>query len=315
MDDFRIIALCCSITGILFHIIGIILLITETRRKSRQLSGQQGGTRSVLLLVNISISDIAFSVQNIIRSAIQHYQIKDIATASAIMDIITYSLGLPFYCGMFLLTMQRFLEVYLHLKYYRCWFEKKQSLLCLTTWFAGLLFAASLIVVFKTQLATMATLQTICRIVSIVMTFVVILEFILVYWYIFRKFHNIHYKNKRKTGHCVVAKRRRRRIYIPFFIVMTFIVFIGIPDFISVFFARFYSKFVYMFYYVNVIVDAVIYIALKPTTRGRFRRSSRLQLPMSSLHTSNMGCCDGDGKVGIRKSFLLPKQRRKDSEN
>ena len=308
MDDFRIIALCCSMTGILFHIIGIVLLITENRRKSRQ-SRQQGGTRSVLLLVNISISDIAFSIQNIIRSALQHYQIKDIANASAIMDVMTYSLGIPFYCGMFLLTIQRFLEVYLHLKYYRCWFEKRQSLLCLTTWCAGLLFAVSLIVVHKTQLATMVIIQTICRIVSIVMTFVVILEFIFVYSYIFRKFHTIHYKNKQKAGHHIVAKRRRRRIYIPFFIVMTFIIFIGIPDFISVFFAQFYSKFIYIFYYVNVIVDALIYIALKPTTRSRFKRSM-LHLPMTDLNINKKRSYSEE--VETRKSFLL---QRRNSQN
>ena len=290
MDDFRIITLCLSAIGIIFHTIGIVLLVTENRRTHfRQC------TRSVLLLANISISDISFSLQNILRSVLQHYQIKGIEAASAIMDIITYSLGIPFYCGMFLLTMQRFLEVHLHLRYYRCWFERKQFLLCLTTWFASLLYAAPFIVVYKTKLASMATLQTICRVMSIVMTFVVILEFVLVYSYIFRKFRTIHCNIKWKC-HFVVAKRRRR-IYIPFFIVMTFIILIGIPDFISVFFARFYSKFIYMFYYVNVIVDALIYIALKPTTRGRLRRSM-LQLPMSSLYRRN----------STRKSFSLKKE-------
>lgn len=302
MEVLRIVALCFSVFGILFHAIGIKLLITENNWNKQF---KQGRTQGVLLLMNISISDILFSVQNIFRFFMEYYEINKLATIIAIMDVITYGIGIPFYWGMFLLTMQRFLEVYLHLRYYGCWFEKRQFLLCMTTWFVCLLFSSSLIAMCVAQVVLMKTVRSVCQVISTSLTFVVIVEFIIVYSYIFKKFRAIHCnkKNRSHNHRCYIAKRRSR-IYVPFFIVMTFIVFIGIPDFISAFGAHFYSNFIYIFYYINVLSDALIYIALKPNNRGRIRRS--MLRPLSSFCKSNKngGRMDENNLMLIRHSFF-----------
>ncbi|XP_066922175.1 C5a anaphylatoxin chemotactic receptor 1-like [Clytia hemisphaerica] len=259
MDNFRIISLCLSIIGILVHVAGIVLLVTEHKKNWQRSKG-------ILLLINLSVSDILFSLQNIVRCFLQHFEIGDVISRSAIMDIITYAIGIPFYFGMFLLTMQRFLEVYFHMRYYRCWFQRKQYLFCVTTWFTGVVFAIPLLVLYVKKTVSIATIKQACRILSMILTLIVILEFILVYSYIFNKFRAVRYTRERHIT-------KRPRIYIPFLIVATFIIFISIPDFLSVFFQQSLPKFLFLFYYINVIVDALIYIALKPTTRGRLRRS------------------------------------------
>ena len=201
------------------------------------------------------------------------------------MDIIVYGLGVPFYFGMFLLTLQRFLEVYLHLRYFGCWFEQNQLLLCSMPWCAFGVFSVTLSLVYEIGLVSIVTTNLICHIISMSLTFLVILEFLAVYAYIFQKFRTFRYTRAgtRQHQHNPVAKRPR--LYIPFLIVATYIIFIFVPDFVSVFFKHLYGQFLSVFYYFNVIADALIYIVLKPSVRMRVRKSiSMLSQTYRSSH-------------------------------
>jgi hypothetical protein len=265
MNGFALCALFLSICGLILHSAGIYYLVTNNRKSTRSTRPE-----TIMLLINLSISDISFSLHNIVLAIVQELQIGDVEARAAIMDIVVYGLGIPFYIGMFLLTLQRFLEVYLHLRYIGCWFEQNQLLLCLIPWCTFGVFSMTLSIVYELGMISIATTNSICRDVSVSLTFIVILEFLTVYAYIFLKFRAFRYTSATRQQSTVP---KRPRLYIPFLIVVTYIIFIFVPDFISVFFKHLYGQFLSVFYYFNVIADALIYIVLKPSVRMRVSKS------------------------------------------
>lgn len=275
MDEFRYATLILSVIGVLLHSIGVYCLCCKDTRKSIALHAQITKSQTNFLLLNLCICDIIFSLQNICRTIAKDRFNSDVAVT--ILDILVYNLGLPFYFGMFALTLQRFLEVFLHMSYRNSWFNRHKENLCVVSWLICIFVSVSAITAYKMNVIDSAHVTRVGGIVSMAFTSVVVIEFFIVYGYIFQKFRMMRCadrSNRYGGRHIVARKKRKRQLYIPFFIVATFIMFISIPDFVIVF-SGVYSNYLNLLYYLNVIADALVY--LLPNFRANLHRSLTLQ--------------------------------------
>ena len=118
--------ICLYFFAIAIHSVGIYVL--------HSIKG--GDIVQKCFLIHISLSEIVLTTLNIISASVslttlhpherKHFQVY--------LRIATESCTLPLYAGLSLLTMERFLQVYLHLRYNDSWFDRNKKNICVVTW-------------------------------------------------------------------------------------------------------------------------------------------------------------------------------------
>ena len=251
-----IVTLIISLLGIHLHIFGIYLLSTDSSLRCKQ----------KFFILNLSIWNIFLAVKSVINFICLLTGMKE-----TLDHIFFFGQGLnaPFYSIMVALTLERFLEVYLNIHYKNSLFEKNKEWICITSWCLGLGIFVYLSIYYHSVQFDIRLNKSVNRIVQLSLSFVVITEFCFVYGYIFVKL-----RNGRQRTESRATRTRNQRIFVPFFVVLSYIFFVAVPDFILVFY-NILEKYAILFYRINVIFDALIYLFMQPTLRRKLFKKTR----------------------------------------
>lgn len=273
MSWLEILILTISILGVLLHLIGIYCLKIFSRWKYTQ----------TYLIVHLSICHIFYALLGIIRNGFSESMTDDILNYLALFG---QGLNFPFYTVMFSLTLDRFLEIYLHLRYTNSFFVRHKLSICHASWTTMVIYFVTMSILSETIVLNVGLIKTAFRKILMTLSAFVLVTFTIVYGYIFYKI---------KTGRKRHGQNRRLKIFVPFFIVLSFILFVAIPDVILVFkpSLKLYAR---LFYRLNVVFDAFVYIFMQPVIRRRIHKSikrkafldvSSFGSPLSSRGDSN----------------------------
>ena len=278
MDTWELITLPLSGIVVLLHFYGIYMLW-----RVRELSSSK-----YVLIASFSFSNIAFAFHNLIRFPIH----DNFPVVYTYLSLIVEGLRIPFYGTMVLLTSERFLEVYLHMRYYNSCFNKHKLMLALSLWLMFVIWSIG----STTALALKVPMNSIAVWISINFSlaahFVIIIQFLIVYAYVYKKMREHKKSTLLTTQNCqpTTTVASRRRVFIPFFIVLTFIIFDTVPDLFIIFAGMAYSSWILLLFRLDTFFNAVIYLFLQPRIKKRlsrrFRESKIVKLQLQDLSVS-----------------------------
>ena len=262
-----------GVITILLHITGLVLLSKEEKRN---INGNQK-----YLLIALSITELAFVPPSVIHETIFYItgnRKNNIGLCASLYCIIVN--GSAYYFIMFALTLDRFLELRLNIKYNLYWNKNRtKKTLILVCCMLNVAWVVLLCIIFSYQepglmlnIHEKIYLVLLSYLVPVV-DIVFIISATSVYSYIFFKL----YKN-RKAEQALIKQVRRnesntnctfkvKRYRVPFWIIITFMLFWIVPNIllrISFSYPVFHEYFLSVYlglYATGPIADAVIYIS------------------------------------------------------
>eukprot|EP00111_Clytia_hemisphaerica_P017971 TCONS_00053198-protein len=228
-------------------------------------------------LIQISISELLICVCKIVHRILTLHGFLE--TSFKIWTFQTSGCFMAYIIFMILLTVDRFFEVYLNIKYSLYWTWKMTKITILVGWLISCIFA----VVMCAQTNEKSVRAQIILFFWPTSELAFLLVAIIVYVYLFQKIrrnrksrptistvHNVSSAGPTKTtgtGPQSLAKGRRKRLYLPTLLVATFILLWIIPDQTEfIFIMRKHPPPPYFAFLINVLItcalcsDAVIYI-------------------------------------------------------
>lgn len=269
IQDHSYLQLAFKIIPFLLHLTGIYFLIKY--RNYFLKSNNDSRKSNWLHLVNLSISEMVFVGLGLLAQLLFHNGSMKFAVYA---ETIQYSTCcLQYFLAMIYMTIDRFLEVRLNIIYPVFWKYKYTKLLLLCTWtVCGILS----LVVFFIELPSRRRIRWIIFVI-----FYPIIESVFwflsssVYVYIFLKLkQNSCHIYKKQTG--IMKRRKKRHFYVPALIVLSFVLFILIPDtIITVHMLRNtrlpgpLQTYVYCSYMIGFSCDAIVYIFFSPLVRTK----------------------------------------------
>ena len=255
---------------LLLHIFGMYLLAKYSNGVARN---------QRLYLVSLSASEILLALHHIIINTVQFITSFPLPNTIwlTVMQIIHYDgVWIINFGTMIMLTLDRLAEVLLNIKYPLYVTRRKTILVLLTVWLVGIITVIMFTTLYFTYNVNYFDISY--RYIYPVLDTAVVLTAIFVYSYIYVKLR----RNKRclpkfnRSVHmdqCAVNRSNKRKFFAPFLILITFLVFIYIPDVIhftnmhllknQVWFKRICA----VLYAMNMISDATIYIFLQKSIR------------------------------------------------
>lgn len=268
------------------HVVGIYLLLRVNRRSF------VNATQRVYL-INFSAAEILLCKCKVLHRVLFVRNYKEAATY---IETVQTS-GVFLYCMliMILLTVDRFLEVYLSLQYYVYWSKHKTKLALI-----GAIVLSVLLAIFNCILHALG--YEISRyIVSMYMwpctEILFLLTAMITYSYLMRKLYNNRKQirklkkdlEKQETNYSVTIRRvqslrkTKRGVYVPALLIITFVLFWMVPDQIDFYHAitdreikPFLNVAINVCYVLAIILDAFIYIFTLKSVRKLFCRYLQL---------------------------------------
>ena len=294
---FRYIPLPLYLMAIALHVFGCFIIITKVKNRRNQ----------DRIILNLSVAEICMAcsdvTQNILMTMLPVH-----SKVIRYLTIIQCSMFVfPCFLIMITLTLDRFFEVFLNIRY-SCFvttLKMKQTLLI--CWCSGFMLAAVLV---PLSIGTVHYQLIACVIYKYIFPitegmFLVIA--ICSYAYIYNKFRQLNKLPGIKTlelkGEYRKIERRKRRVFAPFLIVLTFIGFVIIPDLANLMLfyvfkngTNFHSNLLLICYALGFISDAVIYLFVQRhikrhalrTLKGGYRDQEKLGLVMMLATKSDL---------------------------
>ena len=272
------------------HSLGIYLL-TIVQQKSRTQDA---------IFVNLSIAEIFMSccdlTQNILSRSFVHPLVIDYLTIIQCALFVIPSIWI-----MTLLALNRFLEVYLNIKYNLMVNRKKMRILLVLFWVVGIL-TAFLLVFLRSKYERIST--TIYKFLLPINEGCFFFIAVVSYSYIWRKISVQRTKTRRRMQqfHAQQKEYLRKNFFPPFLIIVSFITFVLIPDILNLIFvhtlklkeADLIKSILLVFYVTGFICDALIYIFFQPHV-------TRLLFYKLRVLSDKTGVSGKDLLKGIRK--------------
>jgi len=178
------------------------------------------------------------------------------------------ALNIPYTCSMVLLTLERFLEVYLHLKYYISWFNKHRIKLCLLSWLAMVVYALAMLIAFTSYGVDEKSFLTVYSVYRYTFQALILLLFLVVYSYLYTKFKKMLFLpgGGRHGGLRIVRQAQQNSVFVPFFMVLSFILFVTVPTFMYLESSKPHAwKFILN--RLHFLTDGLLYMVLEPKIR------------------------------------------------
>ena len=271
---------------LLLHGLALILLMTL---KNSNIRGSQK-----LLLITLCVSELIYAVVDITYKTLQLLYILDtISTSFWVFNVITISL--LYISVMTLLTIERFLEIYLNIKYGLLCTPRKTKVVLLST--CIICFLAFIPGVFVSLNNPIYVGRTLVRFIYPVFEICFIIVATISYFYISKQVYKHRTKSKRlekqlsqnnKVFHRKKLPSNSFRLFVPTLIVVTFVFFAVVPNTLKLCFslkiltADFVLQIAYLMIPVGFIVDAFIYIFNIKAVRLKIGRMIRSR---NSIHT------------------------------
>ena len=259
-----------SVTA-LVHILGIYVLIKHSRLIARN-------QRTYLL--SLSASEMSLSIGhimlNIVYLVCSSHLPKSIWVA--VIEIIYYDgVWIVNLTTMIMLTLDRFAEVLLNLKYELYITRRKTLVVVGSIWLFGILTTVTFIILHF--IYNIHYFNISYRYIYPILDTVVVSNAIMVYSYIYIKRFNINKQilpsdqDYALPSNSVGKQRKKRKFFVPFLILITFVLFVYIPDLI--YFTNislrneddWFTRVSTVLYSINMLLDAVIYIFLQRGVR------------------------------------------------
>ena len=275
MEDeyFLIIEVSLYIMTALIHILGIYVLTKRSRLISRN---------QKLYLISLSISEITLSINHIIINTA--HLISSTHTPKSIWVVI---IEIMHYDGawiinlttMIMLTLDRFAKVLLNVRYPRYITRKRTLFIVFLIWFVSALITAIFTALYF--IYSIPYFYISYRYIYPVLDTAVVLNAIVTYSYIYVKIRrSSNYiripskKMHRALPHqFTIHRKRRQRFFVPVIILLTFILFVYIPDVIhftnihTVNNQKLFTRVSTVLYSINLVSDAAVYIFFQRGTR------------------------------------------------
>jgi len=292
---FRYIPLPLYLLAITLHVFGCFIITTKLKYRRNQ----------DRIILNLSIAEIGMACSDVTQNILMMM----LPVNSKVVRYLTIMQCCVFVFPCFLvvtvLTLDRFLEVFLNIRYFCFVSTLKMQQTLVICWCCGFVLIAVLV-----PLASVVHYHHIAATIFIYLfpitegTFLVIAIFS--YAYIYTKFRQLHklpgIKTLEHKGEYKKIERRRHRVFAPFLIVLTFVAFVIIPDLANMMLfyvfkngTNFHSNLLLTFYALGFISDAVIYIFVQRhikrhavRTVMRFFPQTRRVSPISINHGIKM---------------------------
>lgn len=278
MDVWDIISVPLSVLVFILHSYGLFLMWRLRFNCSSKYK----------LIASFSICNILYALYNLIRFPLAYHA----PVAYSYFYVIMEGVRIPFYGTMCLLTAERFLEVFLHMNYQKSFFNIHKLKLVIVLWFASfawLVLSIVLLVLCRTRESHEKTrsilLEWISVRISCAFHLLIIVQFVCVYTYIYVQVRSTRHACKQLTNYNI--QNTRGRVFVPFFIVITFIAFDTVPDMFIIFAQQKYQSWILLFFRIDTLLNAVMYMFLQPRVKKRlsrkFRESRVIRAQMENL--------------------------------
>ena len=283
--------LMLDVLVIFTHIMALRVLINK---KQRRLKGNQK-----MLLITLSVAELTYAVVNIGKLLCSLYNLINLNDAFFTLNFVA---GFWMYWViMTLITIDRFLEIYLNIKYNILCSPKKTKTVLIIAIVISVLLLVPAFHVKKETLISFGILFCYPMLES----FFIILALV-TYLYIFKQVQR-HRKSTLKVQKQLRRNNRvitrmhfgnRFKVFVPSLIIITFIFFMCIPNTISLFILKGFVKpelqgVVFILIPIGLVADPVIYIfSLKGISRSSIKSAWSANSIRISNHASRPSCAD-----------------------
>ena len=273
------------------HIVALKVLINK---KQKRLKGNQK-----MLLITLSVAELTYAVVNIGKLLCSLYNLINLNDAFFTLNFVA---GFWMYWViMTLITIDRFLEIYLNIKYNILCSPKKTKTVLIIAIVISVLLLVPAFHVKKETLISFGILFCYPMLES----FFIILALV-TYLYIFKQVQR-HRKSTLKVQKQLRRNNRvitrmhfgnRFKVFVPSLIIITFIFFMCIPNTISLFILKGFVKpelqgVVFILIPIGLVADPVIYIfSLKGISRSSIKSAWSANSIRISNHASRPSCAD-----------------------
>ena len=291
MDWMFYVILMLDVLVIFTHIMALRVLINK---KQRRLKGNQK-----MLLITLSVAELTYAVVNIGKLLCSLYNSINLNDAFFTLNFVA---GFWMYWViMTLITIDRFLEIYLNIKYNILCSPKKTKTVLIIAIVISVLLLVPAFHVKKETLISFGILFCYPMLES----FFIILALV-TYLYIFKQVQR-HRKSTLKVQKQLRRNNRvitrmhfgnRFKVFVPSLIIITFIFFMCIPNTISLFILKGFVKpelqgVVFILIPIGLVADPVIYIfSLKGISRSSIKSAWSANSIRISNHASRPSCAD-----------------------
>ena len=259
----RIIGIFVPSCSIILHSSGIYLLSAAYRGDRRR--------TQVILMINLAISELLLSLGVLSRNAVMLFSKGNalsvkVANFIFMMEITTFSL--VFYATMALIPLHRCFTILIGLRSMNSWSSSKTRIICYITWGCSILAGAIFITLkyflkFEQKAVLFAYSHSL-------MDCAMVIIFVVTYGLIYKKFK----RSERFFTNTMHRRATNSKFYIQTLLIVTFIIFIVLPDIIIFFYVMILKRespilfaAVSISYTLSVMVDATIYIFLQKPVR------------------------------------------------
>lgn len=254
-----------SLTGsvLLIHVFCLLILWRYDKPKKQ------------CFIITLLMSELFVSILQLSKFVTDHTSSRDTVAADYIISISAYTLNIPYCGGLVLLTLERFMEIHLHIKYYASFFYLNRLKFCTGLWIVDVGITgyslASILTKGKSQPSLLHVYQINLYFLHVAHGFILIL-FSSVYIYIYKLFHR-SVKQQQKQQRRSKTMLKTSKIFAPFLIVLTFICFMTIPMMLYIHvFPESDKSWVLLFNRVNSITDGLLYVLFNPRIRKKLRK-------------------------------------------
>lgn len=252
----------------LVQIIGMTLLIQKWRTKSNQKT----------ILISLSCHHLGFATVGIYVLAVQLNGSEESTYQVMLVTFLRGTLGIVYPILMHYITLDRLLEVYLHMRYPVLFTKRIINIITITIWLTSVSFGSchAILMHYYSLYSRLPSYFFPALSCSVLITVTVTYTYLYVKW-----------KDFKQASHPKMTKNRSVRTHqflLPFLIVLTFIVFEFLGSFVSVLRitlklstfekARMRSMELSLFA-LGAISDVVIYVLLQRTIRRFLRKKIR----------------------------------------
>lgn len=290
-----LLSIVIALAAAFFHIFGIYLL--------KKVNMQRGSKQS--FLIHLNVLEICLSVSQSVIVALSIFISEESGTTFKVYDVflVIHTSGFVIICSLFiiLLTFDRFLEVWLNIKYEVYITSAITKTLVFGSYFVGFVtLMVVLLLKFTTNIDPMIIFHSF--VFRILMSFIVV-HYVVTYVYIFYKLRNhrkvapCESRTKTERTKAIQAKKNkqlRMTMFAPFWIILTFFIFVFIPEIILkiLFYVYKFNKFTspiypltFILFSFGSITDVCIYTYMLHPVRRKFiamvrrrkRRTQRIQ--------------------------------------
>lgn len=216
-------------------------------------------------LTQISLAEILLTVLHFALMA--SHTLNHHSHVPLYIDMVTRACVIPLYAGLFLLTTERFLQVYQHLKYTNSWFDKNKKNLCIFSWVCTIVTVIVMVTTHEMAFHRCKHIL-ITVLLSLIGTMILLFEFFLTYGYLFSKVNKLLPMELRRNC-CTTI---RRKFLVPLLIIIMLVLFSVIPDSVRVY--QYLEEInnspdITLLYIVHFICDGCIYLFFQPCLRRK----------------------------------------------